>query len=97
MAGQLWAVASEGGYLYNDELSDVLRTQVQPRTKFRQLCDAKDGTQKGLNRGDRFYWNVVSNLGTQGRRLSETQEMPETGFTLSQKTLTITEFGNSVH
>ncbi len=30
MAGQLWNVASEGGYLYSDELSDTLRQQVQP-------------------------------------------------------------------
>lgn len=35
MAGQIWAVASEGGFMYSDELSDVLRQQVQPLTKFR--------------------------------------------------------------
>lgn len=35
MAGQLWAVPAEGGYMYSDELSDVLRQQVQPLTKFR--------------------------------------------------------------
>jgi hypothetical protein len=96
MAGQLWSVASEGGYLYSDELSDVLRQQVQPLTKFRQLCDAKDGSQKGLHRGARFYWDVFSNVGTQGRRLSETSPIPQTGFTVSQKSLTITEAGNSV-
>jgi N4-gp56 family major capsid protein len=96
MSGQIWAVASEGGYLYSDELSDVLRQQVQPLTKFRQLCDTEDGSQKGLNRGDRFYWNVVSNVGTQGRRLSETSPIPETNFTISQKSLTVREAGNSV-
>jgi hypothetical protein len=62
-----------------------------------QLCDAKDGTQKGLNRGDRFFWNVYSNIGTQGRRLDERQPMPESGFTVAQKSLTINEAGNSVH
>ncbi len=40
-------------YMYSDELSDVLRQQVQPLTKMRQLCDAEDGTKKGLNRGDK--------------------------------------------
>lgn len=96
MAGQLWNVAAEGGYLYSDELSDTLRQQVQPLTKFRQLCDAKDGTQKGLHRGAQFYWDVFSNVATQGRRLSETAPIPETGFTVSQKSLTVTEAGNSV-
>jgi hypothetical protein len=96
MTGQVWAVASEGGYLYSDELSKTLRRQVQPLTKFRQLCDAEDGTEKGLNRGELFNWNVYSNVGTQGRRLTENQTMPETGFTILQHSLTVYEAGNSV-
>jgi hypothetical protein len=96
MAGQTWTVPAEGGYMYSDELSNVLRQQVQPLTKFRQLCDAQDGTQKGLNRGQSFNWNVYSNVGTQGRRLSENQAMPETGFTVAQRSLTVQEAGNSV-
>lgn len=96
MTGQVWAVASEGGYLYSDQLSKTLRRQVQPLTKFRQLCDAEDGTEKGLNRGESFTWNVYSNVGTQGRRLQETQSMPETGFSILQHSLTVYEAGNSV-
>lgn len=96
MAGQLWAVPAEGGYLYSDELSDTLRSQLQAATKFRQLCDAEDGSEKGLHRGDLFNWNVFSDLGTQGGRLDETNPIPETGFTVDQKSLTITEYGNSV-
>jgi N4-gp56 family major capsid protein len=96
MAGQIWAVAAEGGFMYSDELSDVLRQQVQPLTKFRQLCDAEDGTQKGLNRGEKFFWDVYGNLGTQGRRLDETVPVPETGFTILQRSLTVFEAGNSV-
>jgi hypothetical protein len=96
MAGQLWSVAAEGGYAYSDELSDVLRQTLQPLTKFRQLCDAKDGTEKGLHRGSRFYWDVYSNISTQGRRLSETTPIPQSGFTISQKSLTVTEAGNSI-
>src|SRR6266853_4500259 len=96
MAGQLWAVPTEGGYMYSDELSDVLRQQVQPLTKFRQLCDAEDGTKKGLNRGDKFNWDVYSNLGTQGRRLDETAPIPESGFNILQHQLTVYEAGNSV-
>ena len=82
--------------MYSDELSDVLRQQVQPLTKFRQLCDAEDGTEKGLNRGDKFFWNVYSNVGTQGRRLDEGVPVPETGYTIIQHSLTVFEAGNSV-
>jgi hypothetical protein len=66
MAGQIWSVPAEGGYMYSDELSDVLRQQVQPLTKMRQLCDAEDGTKKGLNRGDKFNWDVYSMLAPKG-------------------------------
>ena len=40
MAGQVWEVDELGGYMYSDELSNVLRTALQPAVKFRQLCDA---------------------------------------------------------
>lgn len=93
---QIWSVPADGGYLYSDELSDVLRGQVQALTKMRQFCDAEDGTQKGLNRGETFTWNIFSNVGRQGTRLNELDPMPETGFTIRQGQLTVTEFGNSV-
>lgn len=96
MAGQLWTVANEGGFMYSDELSDVIRQQLQPLTKFRQLCDAKDATSKGLHRGSRYYWNVYSDVKQQGRRLSETSPIPQTGFTLTQKSLEVVEAGNSI-
>jgi len=96
MTGQTWSVATEGGYMYSDELSNTLRIQVQPLTKFRQLCDAQDGSNKGLNRGDKYNWNVYSTIGQQGRRLAENQSMPESGFTVQQHQLTVYEAGNSV-
>jgi len=96
MAGQIWTVAGEGGFAYSDELSDYMRIVTQQLTKFRQFCDAPDGEQKGLNRGDLFHWNVYTNIGTQGRQLDERQAMPEGGFTILQRTLTITEAGMSV-
>lgn len=97
MTGMVWSVAAEGGYLYADELSDYLRMQQQPLTKFRQLCDADtEAATKGIHRGESHRWNVYSSVGTQGRRLSENQVFPETGFTVSQKSLTVYEAGNSV-
>lgn len=96
MSGQIWAAAAEGGYMYSNELSDYLRIKAQALTKMRQLCDAKDGAEKGLNRGDKFYWDVYSDIGTQGRRLDEQQSMPESNYTIIQHSLTIYEAGNSV-
>ena len=82
--------------MYSTELSNVLRMAVLPVVKFRQFCDAKDATDKGLNRGESFSWNVYSRVVTKGAALAETASMPETNFTIVQKTLTITEYGNSV-
>lgn len=96
MAGQIWSVSADGGYLYADELSDYLRIQVQPLCKFRQFADAEDGTQKGVGAGEVFNWDIISNVARQGRRLQETTPVPETSFTVSQGTLTVTEWGQSV-
>lgn len=96
MAGQVWAVNALGGFMYSDELSNVLRTALQPIVRFRQFCDAKDATNKGLSKGDQYHWNVYSDVTTGGDELDEQQAMPETNFTITQGTLTITELGNSV-
>ena len=96
MAGQLWVTSSLGGFMYSDELSDTLRLSVQPLVKFRQFCDAKDAANKGLGRGENYHWNVYQDVATQGTSLVETSTMPETNFTITQGTLTITEHGNSV-
>lgn len=96
MAGQVWAVNSQGGYLYSRQLSNVLRMQVQPLVKFRQFADIHDASQQGKKKGDTFTWDVISNVATPATTLVETNTMPETNFTITQGTLTITEVGNSV-
>jgi len=96
MAGQLWQTNTTGGFMYSGELSDTLRNSLQPMTRFVQHCDADDFTDKGLHAGDAFQWNIYSDVATQGGKLSETQKMPETGFTITQNSGTVFEFGNSV-
>jgi N4-gp56 family major capsid protein len=96
MAGQLWATNSLGGYMYSDRLSKVLRHAVQPLVKFRQFADVKDAASQGKGKGDVFHWNVYADVATQGTALVETSTMPETNFTITQGTMTITEYGNSV-
>lgn len=95
MTGQVWSADASGGYLYSDNLSEYLRFALQPRTKFRNLADAKEDAL-GLHKGDTYRWNVYSNLTTRGGPIGEQQRMPETNFTIAQRSLTIDEFGNSV-
>ncbi|MEO5329342.1 MAG: hypothetical protein H7829_14005 [Magnetococcus sp. THC-1_WYH] len=94
MAGQIWSVSADGGYMYADNLSEKLRFAVQPLSKFRQFCDIKEAF--GKNRGDTFHWNVYGDVAAQGGTLVETSTMPETKFSIAQGTLTVQEYGNSV-
>lgn len=96
MAGQVWAVNSLGGFMYSRQLSNVLRMSVQPLVKFRQFCDVRDASQQGKKKGDIFTWDVFSDVATPGGVLTETNTMPETNYTITQGTLTMTEAGNSV-
>lgn len=96
MAGQTWAVSSEGGYLYSDQLSSELRRIAQPLERYRQFCDADDASSKGLKTGDKYHWNVIGNVATQGTTLSETSTVPMTSFTITQGTLTVNEMANGI-
>lgn len=94
MAGQLWVTDTVGGFMSSRKLSKELRYAVQPTVKFRQFAEIKDAI--GKNKGDLHTWNVYSDVATQGTVLVETNTMPETNFTITQGTMTLTEFGNSV-
>lgn len=94
MAGQVWQTSALGGYMFAANLSKKLRTALQPMVRFRQFCDAREAFGKGV--GDTFNWNVYSDVVTAGTSLTETSPMPETNYTITQASLTITEYGNSV-
>jgi len=94
MSGQLWVANTLGGYLANPPLSKKLRYAAQPLQKFRQFCDAEPAA--GRSRGDSFLFDKISNISTAGGTLSETNTIPQNNFTISQDTLTITEYGNSI-
>lgn len=96
MAGQIWTTGSLGGYMYSDNLSKVLRKAVQPLVKFRQFAAVKDAAIQGKSKGQEFHWNVYSDISAQGTTLTETSTMPESNFTITQGTMTVTEYGNSV-
>lgn len=94
MAGQVWVTNTAGGYMSAKNLSKELRNVVQPMVKFRQFADIKDAV--GKNKGQLFTWDVFSDVATQGTTLVETSTMPETNFTITQGTMTVNEYGNSV-
>jgi len=60
----------------------------------KQFCDAREAF--GLGIGETFNWNVYSDVVTAGGAINETQTMPETNYTITQASLSITEYGNSV-
>ena len=95
MAGQVWQTNSLGGFMFAVNLSRKLRTALQPMTRFRQFCDAREAF--GLGKGDTFNWNIYSDISDQGGTLNETDIMPESNFTIDQNSLTVVEYGNSVH
>jgi N4-gp56 family major capsid protein len=96
MAGQIWVTNSLGGYFYSLNLSDELRTAVQPMCKFRQFASVKDASQQGKSKGNTYTWDTVLDVQTPGALLTETSTMPETNFTIVQGTLTIDEAGVAV-
>jgi len=96
MAGQVWSINTLGGFFYSRQLSNVLRATVQPLVKFRQFADVHDISQQGKKKGDTFTWDVFSDVATPGGVLTETNTVPETNFTITQGTLTVTEGANSI-
>ncbi len=94
MSGNLWVTDSLGGYMSSEKLSKYLRYALQPTVKFRQFCDAKGAF--GKHKGDLYTYNVYNNVATQGNTLVETDTMPETNFTITQGTISVTEAGNAV-
>lgn len=94
MAQQLWVVSSLGGYLSNNVLSKQVRHSAQPLMKFRQFIDAEGAI--GKNRGEKVLFNKISNISTAGGTISETATIPKVNYTITQGSLTVTEYGNAI-
>lgn len=62
-----------------------------------QFADVRDASQQGQKHGNTFTWDVVGNVVTAGGTVTETNTMPETNFIITQGTLTVVEYGNSVN
>ena len=91
---QLFSVNSLGGFLNNDELSKQIRHVSQTQQRFRQFVDMEPAA--GARKGDKVFYNKISNISTAGGTLIETNTIPKNNYTITQGTLSINEYGNSV-
>ena len=95
MAGQLWSAAN--GYMATPTLSEELRNDVQPVSRFTQFCDVEAAI--GKNAGETYTWNVYSDVADEASDvtgINENANMPEGNFDVTQGSITVKEFGNSI-
>ena len=94
MSQQLFATSTLGGYFTNNQLSSQLRYLAQTMQRFRQFTDMEPAA--GAGRGQSVFFDKISNISTAGGTLNETATIPKANFTITQGTLTMTEYGNSI-
>lgn len=94
MAGQQWALSSDGAFLANPKLSREARHATQPLMRLRQLVRVEPGF--GKNSGDTLNFNKLSNVQTQGGPITEQQDVPETKMLIRKGSLVLTEWSNSI-
>lgn len=94
MAGQTWGLNAAGGYLANPRLSRQVRTAATLNMKFRQFVRPEPGYGKG--RGDRILIDRITQVATKGGKLNENIRIPETAVTISQQSVIVYEYGNSI-
>ena len=59
--------------------------------KFRQFVDMEPAA--GKSRGNKVYFDKISNISSAGGTLVETDTIPKRNFTITQGSLTLTEYG----
>ena len=94
MGQQIFATNSLGGFFTNNTLSKQLRYKAQTMQMFRQFVDMESAA--GANRGNKVFFDKISNISTAGGTLIETNTIPKNNYTITQGTLTMTEYGNSI-
>ena len=94
MGQQVFLTNSLGGFFTNNVLSQQVRYKAQTMQKFRQFVDIEAAA--GTNRGNKVFFDKISNISTGGGTLVETDTIPKRNYTILQGTLTMTEYGNSI-
>jgi N4-gp56 family major capsid protein len=86
--------ANQSGYLTSGYLNKKFQMAAQPLMRFRQFLQFKEAF--GKSKGETVNWLKVGNAGTYGGKLTETNTMHETDYSMSWGTLTVYEYGNSI-
>ena len=94
MAGQSWTIAADGGHFANPKLSSKLRYVNTSQYVFRQFTRPEPGY--GKQRGESIDFDKITMAETAGGEIGEFQDMPETKFSITKDSLSVTEYGNSV-
>jgi len=94
MAGQSWSPDGSGGYLANSVLSKKMRHASQPMMRARQFVRKESGY--GKHKSDTLLFDRISNVATAGTTIAELSKMPETNFAITQGSVIVNEFGNSI-
>ena len=91
---QLFGTSNLGGYFSNPPLSAKNRVIAQPTMKFRAFTDVSSAI--GAKNGESFLYDKISNIQTAGASLTETSTVPKSNFLITQGSLTLKEWGNSI-
>jgi N4-gp56 family major capsid protein len=88
----LWTTHS--GFLTNNKLNLRFQRAAQPILKFAQFVKFKEAF--GKHQGESVNWDKVADVATIGGVLTETNVMHETKQGITQGTLSVNEYGNSI-
>ena len=87
-----WTASS--GVLSNGLLNKKIMMAAQPLMRFRSFVSIKEAF--GKQKGETVNWDKVANVGTYGGKLTETNTMHQSSQAITQGTLTVDEYGNSI-
>lgn len=89
-----WNWIQKAGFLTNDKLNKDFQKSAQPLLRFRQFVSMKNAL--GKNSGQNVNWLRVANVDNFGKKVAETDTMPETKQATTWGTLTVNEYGNTI-
>jgi len=94
MTQQIYATNSLGGYYAVPQLTSEIRNIAQPMMKFRDYVRMEPNAGKG--KGDTIYFDKNLNPASNGGTISETDTISKTSFSITQGTLSMTEYGVAI-
>ena len=94
MSQQVYTTSSLGGYYAVPQLTNEIRNIAQPLMGLRKHVRIEPRAGRGA--GDTIYFDKNLNPASNGGTISETGTIPKTTFTITQGSLTMTEYGVAI-